>query len=312
MSTGKKVLNIFGIIFAWLLSITLVILLFVAPMLMSTMSTITPKNLVHTVQNIALPEFISALGDDVIDPENQQLAALLATDAAQELYETYIASVLGVLDSDLPQEALTEEKLQDIVHRHIDELYTVFLSEYPELANFSEAEAKQQLEAALVAGFHELTANLPSGETLKQELAADPTMETVLDALMEIDVLKLSFVLTIVILSGLIFVCRLFGFRGFRWLSVDLFVASGISGLICVGLTMGSTAVGVLAIESPVVGLLAGKLMSTLVLGAYIRTAIMLVAAVLLLIAYLLIKKALAKKAAPTPTPQPADPAQIV
>lgn len=298
MSTGKKVLNVFGIIFAWILSIVLVIVLFVSPITLSAMSVATPKNLAQIVRGIELPQLLEIAGEDLIDPENEEMAALLSTNTVQELYDIYMTNVLSILDSDIVPEALTEEKLQDIAHRNIDEFYQMALSEMPDLGLLPEEEAKQKLEAELVDGLKEMTGSLPSAEELKQMLTQDPTVATAFEVLNIMDTAKLIFVGVIVMLSALIFVCRLFGFRGFRWLSVDLFVASGLAGLVCAGLGMSSALVEGLVADSPIAGLFVGKLLGSFTTGVYIRTGIMLVSAVALLVVYILIKKVLAKKAA--------------
>lgn len=299
MSTGMKVLNVFGIIFAWILSILLVIFLVVSPITLSAMSVATPKNLAQIVSDIELPQLLEIAGEDLIDPENEEMAALLETNTVKEIYDIYMTNVLSILDSDIVPEALTEEKLQDIAHRNIDEFYQMALSEMPELALVPEETAKQQLESEIVDGLKEMTASLPTAEQLKQMLTQEPTVATAFDVLNAMDAAKMVFVGFIVALAVLVFVCRLFGFRGFRWLAVDLFVASGFSGLICAGLGMSTSVVDELVADSPIAGLFAGKLLGSFTNGVYIRTGIMFASAVVLLVVYIIIKKARARKAVP-------------
>ncbi len=292
MSAGKKTLNVFGIIFAWILSIILVLLLFVSPVFLSTLSVVTPENLQKTVTSIEIPDLIEAMAIEGIDGENEQLMELLTTDAVQEVYEVYVDGIFGVLEGDTSQAALTEEKLQEIIHNNIDELYEFVAAESPDLADIPEEEAKQAVETMLSEGISELTAQLPSPESLMQEMEGqNAEMDTALEVLRNVNTIKFSFVAVLVVLSGLIFVCRLFGFRGFRWLSVDLFVATGLSALVCIGLTLSTSLVGALVGDSPVAGLFAGELISSFTSGVYIRTGIMLIAAIGLLVAYIFIKK---------------------
>lgn len=313
MSTGKKVLNVLGIILAWFLSITLVLLLFVSPVFLSAMSVVKPRELVDAVTDIEIPQIVAALGEDILDTENEQIMEFLSTDAVQELFETYVTGVLGVLEGEAPQEILTEEKIWEIVHTNIDELYAIIVKEAPELAALPEEEAKQQVETLLCSSLLELTAELPSPETMIQELVAqEPAIETALNILEQTDTIKLSFVMVIVVLSALIFVCRLFGFRGFRWLSVDLFVASGFSALTCAGLAMSASAVEMLVGESQMAALFVGKLITGFSNGVYIRTGIMLASAIVLLVVYILIKKAIAKKRAAVVPAVPVEPEQAL
>ena len=236
MSTGKKVLNVFGIIFAWLFSIILVVVLFVSPMTLSAMNVATPKNLAQIVGEMELPQLLDVVGEDLFDSENEEMAALLSTNTVQEIFDIYMTNVLSILDSDIAPQALTEETLQEIAHRNIDEFYQMALEQTPELGLLPEEEAKQQLETAIVEGLKEMTASLPTAEQLQEMLTQDPTVDAALTALNAMNTAKLIFVGFVATLAVLVFLCRLWGFRGFRWLAVDLFVASGLSGLVCAGL----------------------------------------------------------------------------
>ena len=298
MSDGMKVLNVLGIIFAWILSIALVLMLFVSPILMSSLSVVTPENLKDMVLDVDITDLVEAMEIEGMTGEEEQLAELLSTDAVQEIYEVYVSGMFGALDGDLPQTSLSEEKLEDIIHDNIDELYELAVEESPELADLPEEEAKDAIEDMISVSLEEVIEQMPSPEDLVEELEGQSSeMETALEVLQNLDTIKFSLIATLVVLSGLIFVCRLFGFRGFRWLSVDLFVATGLSALICIGLSLGTSLMGALVADSPIAGLFAGELMSSLVSGVYIRTGVMLVAAVGLLVAYIFIKKNRAKKA---------------
>lgn len=299
MSSGQKALNVLGIIVAWILSIILVVLLFISPVLLSTLSVVTPENLKKTVTSIEIPDLIGAMEIESIDSENDQLQELLSSNAVQEAYEAYMDGVFGVLEGDSSKVTLTEEKLQEIVHNNIDELYEIVAAESPDLADLPEEEAKEAVETMLSESMSELMAQLPSPESLVQEMEGQSSeMDTALEVLKNMDTIKFSFIAVLVVLSGLIFVCRLFEFRGIRWLSVDLFVATGFSALICIGLSLSTSLIGALVADSPIAGLFAGELMSSLVSGVYIRTGIMLLAAVGLLVAYIFIKKNRKQKAA--------------
>ena len=299
MSGGMKALNVLGIIVAWILSIILVVLLFISPVLLSTLSVVTPENLKKTVTSIEIPDLIDAMDIEGIDSENDQLQELLSSNAVQEAYEAYMDGVFGVLEGDSSKVALTEEKLQEIVHNNIDELYEIVAAESPDLADLPEEEAKKAVETMLSESMSELMAQLPSPESLVQEMEGQSSeMDTALEVLKNMDTIKFSFIAVLVVLSGLIFVCRLFEFRGIRWLSVDLFVATGFAALVCIALSLGTSMIEMLVSGSPVAGLFAGELMSSLVSGVYIRTGVMLLAAVGLLVAYIFIKKNRKQKAA--------------
>lgn len=301
MSTGKKALNVFGIIIAWFLSIVLVLLLFLAPSFLSAASSIKPKTLLNSAKKIDISQAVSMLmvvedGEGTMDP---QMADLLSTNTVQELYDRYIESVFAVFDKDLPQVALDEAAVRDIVHRNIDELYELTVRYTPEMAAGDEATVKAQLESEIIASFMELVTELPTGEELIQEITSDPTTQLAVSYLIPGNTaLKLSYIGSIVTLSILIFVCRLFGWRGFRWLSTDLFIGGGLSALVCADLAVSTPVFVTLFGEIPAAGLIISTLLPVFSQGVYIRTGIMIISAIALLVIYLYIKKAAAKKAA--------------
>ena len=312
MSTGKKVLNVFGIIFAWIFSIILVVILFVTPLTMSALNTVNPKNIVQTLSRVELSQFMDTLGDDLGLSEDPMIAAFVNTNTAQELYDAYLNEFLNILDSDIVAEPLTDEKLQEIVDRNIDELYQLSLQQEPELGQLPEEEGKKQLAPAMLESLKQIRDSIPTAETVKQELLADQTATMALEAFSQLDAAKLALVTVIVVLALLIFVCRLFGLRGFRWLAVDLFVASGLGACICAGLGMAMPILESAVAENAIVNLLAENLLAPFVPGVYIRTGIMLVCAIALLVTYILIKKARTKKAQSVPAQQPEESAPAV
>ena len=72
----------------------------------------------------------------------------------------------------------------------------------------------------------EIIQALPKPEQIKEEIVErSPEVEMLLNILEKKDTIELVTVGVIAALCVLIFLCRLWGFRGFRWLAVDLFVA---------------------------------------------------------------------------------------
>ncbi len=297
MSTGKKIANVFGVILALVLSVVLVIVLCVTPVLMSAMSMANPGKLAEAVGKIDLTQLVTDMGGQLLGEENEQLTELLSTDAAQELYEVYVSGVFSALEGEAPQQILTEEKLQGIVENNFDQLYELCLKSAPDLAEIPKEEAKQKIQTTIGENFEKLAEVLPSAEELAQGLESAPEIKKAMDVLGQVDTIKMALVVVIVVLSGLVFVCRLHGFRGLRWLSTDLSIATSLSGVVCGILAMGGIAVKTLTGGDPTMGLLTSSLMPVFAVGVYIRTGIMLISASLLGFVYRLIKKARDKKA---------------
>lgn len=311
MSTGMKVLNVFGIILAWFLSIALVITLFVAPVVLSALSTVKPEKIVDTMGNMEVSEFADAFLE--IETEDEQLKELLSSDTVQELYETYVSGLTGIFEDEPVQNMLTEEKINEIIHNNIDELYEIYIQMEPDAATIPAEEAKQKAEEVFAEGVSELVTNLPSAEELRENfMPQSPEMDMIKDLFAATDMIKLSYIVSIIVLCVLIFVCRLHGFRGFRWLAVDLFVATGFAALTCMSLSLVPGMLGTLIEGQPAVTALLQEFFDVFAVGVYVRTGIMLISGVVMLVLYLWIKKALAKKNAAGPAVIPAQPEQSI
>lgn len=299
MSTGKKILNVFGIIFAWILSILLVVILYCAPILMSALSTIKPEKIVDTLGNLEISEFVESF--DGVDTDNEEFAKFISTDVFQEIYKNYVSGLSGIFGGEPTENLLSEEKIKEIVHNHIDELYQMSLEEEPDLAKLPVAEAKQEIEELFSETMIDLVADLPSAEELRQQIMEEnPEFESALEIFNQTDAIKMAYIRIIIVIATLVFVCRLHGFRGFRWLAVDLFVATVFSGLICAALPFVPAAIETLTEGQPAIGNLAIEFLGDFSMGVYIRTGIMLLSGVAMLVIYLIVKKELAQKKAET------------
>lgn len=295
MSTGKKILNVIGIIFAWILSLILIVTLYAAPVFMSALSSVKPDKLIDTLGDLEISQFIDSF--EGIDADNEALVKFISTDAVQEIYEIYIGGLKGVFQDEPAENLLTEEKVKEIVHNHVDELYQILLEEEPDLALLPEAEAKQKVEEQFSEGLMELVAGLPSGEELRSQIMEEnPELESAFEVFNQLDTIKMTYIIAIVVLSVLVFVCRLHGYRGFRWLAVDLFVATGFSALVCFALPLVPALIVPMLEGQTGLVQLAAEFLKAFTVGVYIRTGIMLLAGVGMLAIYLLIKKKLAQK----------------
>jgi hypothetical protein len=309
MSTAKKILNVVGIVFAWIISIALVVTLFVAPAALSALSTVKPAKIIDTLGDMEITQFVEAFG--VLEGENEELMTFITTDTVQDLYEIYIGDLIDVFNNEPAQNSLTEDKIKEIVHNNVDELYQIMLQQEPEAALLPEAEAKQKAEELFSQALVELFAGLPTAQQLRQSVMEEnPELQTAMEILAATDMIKLSYIAEIVVLSVLIFICRIPGFRGIRWLSVDLFVATGLSAFICVGFSMLPALLASVTEGQPALALVAQEFATAFTTGVYIRTGIMLISAIALLVAYIFVKKALVKKAIDAATEPVAEIAQ--
>ncbi len=293
MSSGKKVLNVFGIIFASILSIVLVISLIVTPIMFSSLSLLSPKNLSGMLTSMDISELLGS-GEDT---EQKEMAALLSTTAAKEVFELYATDITNSLSGKDVESKLTAEALKKIVEDNIDELVAVMREVDAAPSDVSDEEIKTALKGAIATDADKLLENLPKPQDLMQQITAEnPEMQTAFDIMGSANTIKLSVIGAVVVLSALIFVCRLFELRGFKWLSVDLFVVSGILILVCAGLFLGSGVVNELLSDNAMLSDVVISLLSSFKTGMVIRTAVILVFAIGLMVAYVFIKKARTQK----------------
>lgn len=294
MSGSKKVLNVFGIIFASILSVVLVLSLIAAPIVLSSLSLLSPKNLSNAITSVDVGELIASDNDDA------DMAALLSTNAAKEVFELYATDISNSLSGKTADSKLTKEALQKIAEDNIDEL-AEFMMEHGDTPDVSVDEVKQAITTSFANEADEILAMLPDPKELTQQVVTEnPELKSVFDVIGNVNSIKFSIIGTIIVISALIFVCRLFDLRGFKWLSIDLFVASGFLILVCIGIFLGAGAVELMTAAEGIIGGIVANFLSSFKTGMVIRTAVMLAFGIALMVAYVYIKKAKAKKATAT------------
>lgn len=303
MNIVKKILNVFGILLAWILSLVLIPMLMVSPLLFSGISFVQPDNMVEMVTDVdisqLIPDFEAVGGGDLTETEVEQIEKILNTDAVKEFITVYTKDVTNSLFGIEATPGFTPELFMEIVDDNIDELIEVFKAVDPELSDVPVEELETEVREFISENTAEMLESLPAPETVREQLVENnPEMETALKIWGQMDMIKWVIVGVTVILAVLIFLCRLFGFRGFRWLAVDLFIASAFSGLLCAPLiATPDLLTGLLEGNEGLAGIL-GTAISGFAEGMVIRTAIMFVSGIALLTVYLLIKSARKKKQA--------------
>ncbi len=324
----KKTLNVLGIIVAWILSIVLVLMLLVTPIAFSALSLLNGQTIakvvtdVFTVGQEAQPsaesveivtlsnttqsaaaedvgkDMLAGMFGDAVSQE--QISAILSSNAAKELIEAYTGDLTNAITGGNQAAAFNADKIKSIVNENIDEIVQVLQTNVPECANMSAEELKNNIQKAVNENAEQIVSALPKPEEIKEQLVeGNPALEAAMEILAMKKTIKLAIIGAIVVLSGLIFACRIPGMRGFRWLAVNLFVGGGLNLLTTVGLFVSKTAVSQIAKEAGAqAASLIGSLLGAFTNGMLIRTVVMLLAGGALLTAYIFIKKAKAKKMA--------------
>lgn len=325
MSNGKKALNVVGIVFASLLSIILVILLIISPLVLSALSLLDARTITKALtdavtsqiggdsaaenyQVVTLsnaPADASAIGEDAIksilgeDVSQEVLSEIMSSNVAKEILEVYTEDMTNAITGKDVTAQFNAEKLKSIVNENMDEVVNLLQKVSPESANINRQELEDKIRQALDEGAEQIVQALPDPKEIRESVTQEvPALATALEILARKNTIKLAIIGVLVVLSGLIFLCRLWQLRGFKWLAVDLFVGGGFNALTSVGLLVSASAVEQIAADNALVGGLVGSLLSDLTTGMWVRTGVMLVAGGGLLAAYIFIKKVRVQKAA--------------
>lgn len=304
MEQGKKTLNTLGILVSVLLSIVLVLFLAVTPLTMSVLSLLHPDTLADAVSKVDFESTIGAIveesGEVMESQQIKQLGAILSTNAAKDLIKTYTQNVIDALGGKADVQGITVEMLQRFVSENKEELVQALRKSGGEFAAMSDQALMEDIQRAVDENAQEIVDMLPDPQQLRQELIGEnPQMELAVVLVAAVNTIKLILVGVAVVLCLLIFFCRFVDLRGIKWLGIDLLIAGLFSAVVSgsfnlihkllVGLAEGS------AWASGLVDAFVGSVNT----GVIVRTVIVLVAAIGLLVGYLLICKHKQKKAAP-------------
>lgn len=333
-----KALNVFAVIVAWILSIAMVLMLIAAPLMLSALSMLDPENIVQIVANAMVDKEKSAVAqpqDQVVlqnlsaesqadteempDSGNAQsgldlaglqglvgddeiFSKLLSSRAMSELLGAYTEDVANAFAEKNAPKVFTPELLTEVVRNNIDEIVEIVAAD-ASVTDEEKAKLKEQIQSGVVDKAEEIVEELPSAEEVKASvLESNESLGVVFMILAKRNQIKAMIVGAIALISVLIFALRFSGFRGLRWLSTNLFVAGACNVAISVVLSVGSSAVvgmaaGMNAMGGGIDGIV-GKMLAQLTQGVIIRTAIILVAATVLLVVYMLLKPLTQKKKA--------------
>lgn len=236
------------------------------------------------------------LGDDI---SQDTLNEILASDVAKEIIQAYTDDIANVFVGDGGELQFDGEKLKKIINDNIDEVVDILQKAVPKLKDTDKATLKEDIRKIIDENADEIMQSLPKPEDIKQQIVeTSPELEAALEILAQKDTIKLTIIGVIVALSVLIFLCRLCGFRGLRWLATDLFVAGGMGLFTCAGLSLGASMLEGTMASEPMISGLVGTFLGTFTTGMWIRVGVLLLAAVVLLVGYILINKLRTKKAA--------------
>ena len=250
-----------------------------------------------------LVQSIQGIVGDEVSPE--MLEKVLTSDAMSELLGAYTEDVANAFVGVDGEKQFTSELLVEVVQENLDEIVEIVEESGKVALTDEQKEAfKSQLQTTVEENAEKIVEEIPTPEQVKESvLSSNQELALAFEILAKKDQIKGAIVGMIVVVSLLIFGLRYPRFRGLRWLSTNLFVAGGFNVIICLILGVGSSAIksATTAIDSGVGGVIEdviGTVLSQLAKGVILRTVIIFVAAIGLLVGYILLKKFVCKKKA--------------
>ncbi len=233
MERKYPVLNVFGVIFAVLLSLLLIPTLIAAPIVNGLSGLVQPEFLqglsAEIVEEMDLaeqfatdPEVAQSLADSGLSPEAAQ--ALMASQFVREALQLVGRDLAQVAQGTFAATALTEEEVLRLAEAHKDELIAILRLIEPEvMAALSDDEMAQVVEAfageELVGLADELEGTMI---TLQDTLYGE---ESVLPVFISGTLTWITVGIALV-LAALIFLCRLRRQEGLMWLGIDAALAA--------------------------------------------------------------------------------------
>lgn len=228
MTTGQKILNVFGVLAAIPLSLILLAWLICAPMLASAASMVRPDHLRSVAESLDFSALMEGVEGDIATE------ALVKTETMGELVGMYVEDVLAQTEGSAPGTVLNEASVRATVEAHMDELIVMLrlVAEQEGVTEpITDEMARQLIQQILDENLTDILSELPTAEDIG--LKSEEVMVT-------LTFLRSSFMVGVVIvaaiLSLLLFVFRLYRFRGFVWLSVIYLLAAGFTALVHQGL----------------------------------------------------------------------------
>ncbi len=226
----------------------------------------------------------------------QQVELVMNSNVVREILTIYTGDLTNVLTGKETVSALDTNKIKAIVNDNMDEVVQIVKELKPDITEKDLEELKTAITKVVDERADELVQMIPKPEEIKEMIIEQaPEIGIVLKILEKKNVIAWALVGVIALLCVLIFLCRLSGFRGFRWLAVDMFVGGGINALLGLVLLIG-TPVVVKMVPDSALNSVVGNILQAFDLALLVRAGIILVAGGVLLAAYILIKKAKVKK----------------
>lgn len=230
--------------------------------------------------SVAESQGSGGLEDFSMNDAKDMAMAFLESDTGKEIIGEYTEAVTDVLQGGTGE--IDKEKIKEIIVENKDEIFD-FVEEYTG-QSFDRETAGAMVDKILEENIDSIMDQLPQPKELIKELPQE--LIQILSIINNKNILKALITLDI-ILVALIFVLRLWNFKGFLWLSIDGIVAGALLGIVFIALNLlkgiALTAAGQF---TTVIEAVIGTVLSKILLGM----AIIFVVAIVLMVVYFIIE----------------------
>lgn len=209
------------------------------------------ESILDSLSQMVLDMDLSAVEESLgVEVTADVVEKVIHSDVAVEVITPYIEDLVNVFVDKDSEKKFTEEKIVEVVEKNLDEIVELIRDANPELSDKQVKKLKIEIQAAVSQHAGDVVNALPKPEDVKaqiQEELADelPEMEEALDIALEVladrEKIDLALMAVVALLALLVFICRIPGLRGFRWLSTILLIAGIMNGLLGGGLYLNGT-----------------------------------------------------------------------
>ena len=248
---NRPVLNAFGCIFAVLFSFILVIVLTGTPIVSTLTSELRPENIAElatsAIKNIDAAKLVEDTPEikEVLDKwkvDNKVVNDILETRAADKILTDLAGEFVDSLENPSHKSKITAEYIQSIVEENIDEVMIVVKNAMKEAGRDDYDTSKLKDDILKVTAEYSKDAV----DTLNSYISADDSgtksenaeaMDSLRDAVNKINggLLLWMAIGVILLLSGLVYLCRWHLQRGFFWLFINSAVAAVLNIVVWLG-----------------------------------------------------------------------------
>jgi len=239
MKKENKILRGIGRFFASTLTPILICMIIGCAFFTSVRSMLTVKSVTNILKTIPYEEIIDtesfeSIISDIAEKSGEEIAVtdesignivrdVLDSEAVLEVVELYAEDTARIMTGEFDKANISSEKIKDIFSDNSDDIVEILTDNYPEL---DEKEVKDTVDTIIDEHLSKFIDVLPETEELNASLE-DYDVVKVLGVFFTDTILYIIWGI-VGLIALLIFVCRLYHFKGLKWVGFSAVIASAI------------------------------------------------------------------------------------